>query len=310
MIILSDNRFQIHRPCAATIGFFDGVHRGHRFLLSQLKRLAEERSMPSAVITFPVHPRVVLHAGFQPELLNTCEEKIELLSRTGIDYCLVLNFNRSLAKMSAHDFIKEFLCKKMNVGALLTGYDHRFGHLRSDGFDKYLEYGAECGMEVVKAPSFTDGDVIISSSKIRNLLHAGDAAGANALLGYGYTLKGQVIEGNRIGYTIGFPTANIDVADGHKLIPASGSYAARIVVDDVKYNGMLYVGTRPTLNQESVTARIEVNIFDFCRNIYNKQITVEFIDYIRKDKKFSSLDELKKQLETDKETAWNIFTKQ
>jgi riboflavin kinase/FMN adenylyltransferase len=197
----------------------------------------------------------------------------------------------------------------MNIGVLFVGYDHRFGHLRSDGFDKYLEYGAECGMEVVKTPSFTDNGVIISSSKIRNLLHAGDVAGANTFLGYKYTLKGQVIEGNRIGRTIGFPTANIDVTDEHKLIPASGSYAVRVAVDGVKYNGMLYIGARPTLNQ-SVTTGIEVNIFNFCENIYNKQITVEFIDYIRKDRKFSSLDELKMQLETDRETVWNIFTKQ
>jgi riboflavin kinase/FMN adenylyltransferase len=309
MTILLNNPFQIGRPCAATIGFFDGVHEGHRFLLGEVKRLAEERGMSSAVITFPVHPRVVLQADFQPELLTTYEEKISLLGKTGIDYCMVLNFSRLLSEMSAHDFIKDFLCKNMNISALLIGYDHRFGHLRSAGFDKYVEYGAECKIEVIKALSFTDNGVTISSSKIRNLLHAGNMAGANALLGYNYTLKGQVIEGNRIGRTIGFPTANIDVTDKHKLIPVSGSYAVGVIVDGVKYKGMLYIGTRPTIEQD-IKTRIEVNIFDFCKDIYNKQITVEFIDYIRKDKKFSSLDELKMQLETDKEKAWNIIMKQ
>jgi riboflavin kinase/FMN adenylyltransferase len=302
MKVLSDNIFHIDSFLAATVGFFDGVHGGHRFLLSELKRLAQERGLPSAVITFPVHPRVVLQSGFQAKLLNTYEEKIRLLDKTGIDYCIILDFNRSLAEMSACDFIKKLLCGKMNISTLLIGYDHRFGRLRSDGFDKYAKYGAACGMEVVKAAPFTDNGIITSSSKIRNLIHTCDMAGANALLGYNYTIEGRVVEGNRIGCVLGFPTANMDVADRHKLIPAFGSYAVRAIIDGVKHNGMTYIGARPTLNEGTGTS-IEVNIFDFCEDIYNKQIAVEFMNYIREDRKFSSLDELKLQLKKDREKA-------
>ncbi|MDR2384357.1 MAG: riboflavin biosynthesis protein RibF [Tannerella sp.] len=305
MKVLSNSSFRSNSPLVATTGFFDGVHGGHRFLLSELKRLAQERDLPSAVITFAVHPRIVLQADFHPELLNTYEEKIRLLGKTGIDYCIVLDFDRSLAETPACDFIRELLYKKLNVTTLLVGYDHRFGHLRLDGFDKYAEYGARCGMEVVKTASYTDNGVTISSSKIRTLLHAGNIAAANALLGYNYTLKGRVVEGNKIGRTIGFPTANIAVADKQKLVPAFGAYAVWVDIESVKYKGMLYIGTRPTVDNGSET-NIEVNIFDFRKDIYNKRIAVEFVDYIREDKKFSSLDELKMQLKRDME---NVFEK-
>ncbi|MDR0836483.1 MAG: riboflavin biosynthesis protein RibF [Tannerella sp.] len=300
MQVLSNKNFSLNGPLAATIGFFDGVHSGHRFLLDELKRLAQERSLPSAVITFPTHPRVVLQTDFQPELLTTYEEKIRLLEKTGIDYCIVLDFDLSLAEMSAEDFIKDMLFEKMNIHSLLIGYDHRFGHNRSDGFDKYVEYGATWRMEVIRATSYTDNGLTISSSKIRNLIHAGDMATANAMLGYNYRLKGQVIEGNKIGRALGFPTANIGVTDKYKLIPAFGSYAVHVFVEGVKYKGMLFIGTKTTID-EDVNVSIEVNIFDFCEDIYNKQITVEFIDYIRENKKFPSLDELKMQLEKDRE---------
>jgi riboflavin kinase/FMN adenylyltransferase len=302
MKVLSKNSFQVNCPLAATIGFFDGVHGGHRFLLNELKRLAQERSMSTAVITFPLHPRIILHSDFQPELLNTYEEKIELLGKTGIDYCVVLDFNRSLSEMPARDFIGEILYKKLNINTLLIGYDHRFGHLRSDGFDEYAKYGAACGMEVVRAASFTDNDVTISSSKIRDLLRAGNMIDANTLLGYNYTLKGQVVEGNKIGRTIGFPTANINVTDKHKLIPAFGAYAVWVVIENIRHEGMLYFGTKPTVS-EGVKTGIEVNIFDFCEDIYNKPIAVEFVDYIRENKKFPSPEELKTQLKKDKEQA-------
>jgi riboflavin kinase/FMN adenylyltransferase len=300
MKVLSNNSFQINSSLAVTVGFFDGVHGGHRFLLNELKRLARERNVPSAVITFPAHPRAVLQPDFQAELLNTYDEKIELLHKTGIDYSIVLDFNRSLAETPARDFIQKILYEKMNINTLLIGYDHHFGYMRADGFDKYAEYGAACGMEVIKATSYTDHGITISSSKIRNLLHAGDVNGANALLRYNYTLKGRVIEGNKIGRTIGFPTANIDVTDKTKLIPASGSYAVKATVENVKYKGMLYIGKRPTLNEETQTG-IEVNLFDFYGDIYNKPVVVELVDYIRGDQKFSSLDELKMQLEKDRE---------
>ena len=308
MKVLSNNDFPISRPLAATIGFFDGVHKGHRFLLNDLKHIAEKRGLLTAVITFPVHPRVVLHSDYQPELLNTCEEKIALLSQTDIDYVVMLDFDRSLAEMTAQVFIRDILHNKLNVKTLLIGYDHRFGHLRTDGFDEYTKYGAACGMEVIHAVPYVDNGLTVSSSKVRNLLHSGDVTGANALLGYPYKLEGSVVEGNQIGRIIGFPTANICVADPHKLIPAFGAYAVWVTVEDNRYEGMLYIGTKPTVN-EGIEKNIEVNIFDFSEDIYNKPITVEFTDYIRTDKRFDSLDELKNQLEKDRKKAEEILNK-
>ncbi|MDR2148878.1 MAG: riboflavin biosynthesis protein RibF [Tannerella sp.] len=306
MKVLSNNNFPISLPLAATIGFFDGVHGGHRFLLRELKSIAEKRGLPTAVITFPVHPRIVLQSDYQPELLNTREEKIELLSRTGMDYAIVLDFNRSMAKMTAQDFIREILHAKMDVKTLLTGYDHRFGHLRADGFEQYREYGAACGMEVIQATPYLENGITVSSSKIRSLLHAGDIATANALLGYHYTIEGLVVEGNQIGRTIGFPTANIRTDNLYKLVPAFGSYAVWVTVGKFRYKGMLYIGTKPTVNKRIETF-IEVNIFDFSKNIYNMHITIEFVDFIRADRQFLSLDELKSQLEKDREAALARF---
>jgi riboflavin kinase/FMN adenylyltransferase len=273
-------------------------------LLDEIKRLAATRNMPSAIITFPVHPRVILDSHFKPDMLNSFDEKIEHLSKTGIDYVFVLDFTENLSMMSARDFIHKVLLKKLNVRTLFIGYDHRFGHLRVDGFEKYVEYGKEYGMKVIKAPSFVNNGVKVSSSKIRTMLHSGNVVGAASFLGYNYRLKGHVIEGEKIGRTIGFPTANMDIDDENKLIPAFGSYAVIVNIDGKKYKGMLYIGKRPTLSNDNQMS-IEVNIFDFSMDIYNKSISVEFIECMRGDMKFSSFEALKKQLKIDREKAKN-----
>lgn len=292
----------------ATIGFFDGVHRGHRFLIDELKGIAAERGLASAVITFAAHPRTVLQPGFHPNLLNTPEEKLSRLESTGIDHCIVLDFSLELSRLSAEEFITQILKERLNIKVLLIGYDHRFGHDRTDGFEEYVAYGAACGIEVIKSSPFEAGEVTISSSYIRDRLLDGQIEEAAKLLSYPYSLTGHIVDGYKVGRKLGFPTANIEVDNPDKIIPAIGVYAVWVYVEDERHKGMLYIGDRPTLqNGNQIT--MEVNILNFDRNIYNNQITVEFISYIRGDYKFNSLEELKDQLVIDRDMVSSVLDK-
>ncbi len=290
----------------ATIGFFDGVHLGHRFLIEELKRIAKDRGLPSAVITFSAHPRTVLQTDFHPSLLNTPEEKLAQLESTGLDYCIVLDFSKELSLLSAKDFITKVLKERFNVNTLLIGYDHRFGHDRRDGFEQYVTYGAECGIDVLKASPFETEHETVSSSVIRNKLLNGNVEDAAKLLSYPFSLTGQIVNGYKIGRKLGFPTANINVDNPDKLVPAIGIYAVWVYVDQEKYKGMLYIGNRPTLqNGNDIT--MEVNILNFNKDIYNSRITVSFIAYVREDRRFDTLDELKDQLEEDRKVVDQIL---
>lgn len=302
MIVVNDAHIPEEQPIAATIGFFDGVHAGHRFLIGELKKVAAERGLPSAVITFPEHPRAVLHADYQPKLLNSFGEKVEQLATTGIDYCIVLPFTAELSQLSAQAFMADVLCRQFNVRTLLTGYDHRFGHNRADGFEQYVGYGKACGLEVLRATVFKGDAPHISSSEIRKELAAGKVEQARALLTYPYRLKGTVVSGYQVGRTIGFPTANIRVNEPFKVIPGKGVYAVRVRLEGKEYKGMLYIGCRPTVNNDEGIS-LEVNILNFSGDIYNREIEVTFEHYVRNDIKFQSLDELKQQLTNDRETV-------
>ncbi|MCC8171109.1 MAG: riboflavin biosynthesis protein RibF [Parabacteroides sp.] len=306
MIVINDIQTIPPQGTAATIGFFDGVHLGHRFLIDELKRTAAARNLPSAVITFPQHPRTVLHSDYQPKLLNSFEEKIELLGGTGIDYCIVLPFTPELSRLSAQAFIEDVVSRRYRVKTLLTGYDHRFGHNRTDGFEQYTAYGKACGVEVLRAPAFDAGRIRVSSSEVRAQLAAGNIRKANELLTYPYRLKGTIIVGNQIGRTLGFPTANIRIDEPFKVIPGIGIYAVRVSVDGEEYPGMLYIGNRPTLNRDN-SISLEVNILNFSGNLYNRQIEVSFEEYIRENRKFGSLDELKQQLARDREQVLSLL---
>ena len=290
----------------ATIGFFDGVHSGHRFLLTEMRKLAAERHLPSAVVTFASHPRITLQSDYQPKLLNSFEEKMEHLSMAGVDYIIVIDFSAALASLSARDFIKDILSEKLHVKTLFIGYDHRFGRNRTEGFNEYVIFGRECGIEVVNMPSFADNEIVVSSSKVRHLIEQGDMAAASQLLGYSYRLKGRVINGYKVGRTIGFPTANITIDEKSKILPMNGSYAVWVVIDNIRYKGMLYIGSRPTLEYEDPIS-IEINIFDFSDDIYNKSVVVEFVGFIREDMKFNSLDELSERMREDKEQAKKLL---
>jgi riboflavin kinase/FMN adenylyltransferase len=286
----------------ATIGFFDGVHLGHRYLISELKEIAAQSGLPSAVITFPQHPRAVLHAEYQPKLLNTYSEKVELLSKTGIDYCIVLDFTLELSQLTAKEFITEVLARKLHVETLLIGYDHRFGHNREDGFEDYVAYGKDCNMKVIKASRYSEGEEAVSSSEIRRLISSHNVEEAAHLLTYPYSLKGKIVNGYKVGRTLGFPTANIHVEEPCKIIPAAGVYAVWVFLNGQKHKGMLYIGDRPTLNNGN-NISMEVNILDFSGNIYNNEISVAFIHYVRADIKFDTLEALTLQLKHDRETV-------
>jgi len=283
----------------ASVGFFDGVHIGHRYLIRQVREEAKRLNLPSAIITFPVHPRKVLQTDYQPALLCGYEEKLEQLATTQVDYCITLPFTRDLSLLSAKAFMQKVLKDDMGVHTLFVGYDHRFGHNRENGFPDYERYGKELGMNVIQAREYQVDGENVSSTKIRALLKRGEIQQANSLLSYNYTLSGKIVEGYRVGRTIGFPTANIRSWERFKVVPELGVYAVLVHIRNIVYEGMLYIGTRPTLHDDPEVS-VEVNIFNFNADLYNQSLTVEFIDFIRADRKFDTLEELVVQIHKDK----------
>ena len=291
----------------ATIGFFDGVHLGHCHLINMLKKVARERSVQSCVITFDRHPRQVVQPEWCPDMLTTLDEKTQLLKATGIDRCEVLHFDREMASQSARDFMLHTLKERLGVSILVTGYDNRFGHNRSEGFEDYVRYGKEIGIEVIKGEELTVGSTNVSSSSIRRMLKEGNIEDATRCLGHEYQLTGTVVAGEHIGRTIGFPTANIRPNDSSKLIPANGVYAVDVWSESeedyskseviTRRRAMLNIGTRPTFDGKATT--IEVHIPDFKGNLYGKTLTISFISKIREERRFDSPEALVEQLNKD-----------
>lgn len=291
----------------ATIGFFDGVHRGHRFLIDRVIEEAQRSGMSSAVITFDRHPREVLQTDYQPDLLSTLDEKLLLLSKTHVDNTVVLHFDASLAALTAHDFMRDVLQGQLKVRKLIIGYDNRFGHNRSEGFDDYVRYGKELGIEVIRADAFLPDDVRVSSSVIRTCLREGRVEEANRLLGYDYTIESRIVSGYQNGRKMGFPTANLDVTRCQQLLPASGVYAVLVrLKDSVGWKrGMMNIGHRPTFN--GTTTSMEVNLFNFSGDLYGQELFVSFISKIRDERKFDSIDALAEQLQHDKVQINKLF---
>ena len=305
MIIIDKEHSVPHKPLVATIGFFDGVHRGHCCLIDQVKQVASRKGLPSAVITFPVHPRKVLQADYQPALLLSYEEKVKHLEATEVDYCVSLDFTVEISRLSAYDFML-LLKERLLVDTLLIGYDHRFGHNRAESFDDYKRYGEEIGIEVIQAQKLSDEHT--SSSRIRRFLGQGDVKSAARLLSYNYSISGEVVEGFQVGRTIGFPTANIQIWERYKVVPALGVYAVYAHVNGVRYNAMLYIGKRPTL-QANGDISLEVNLFGFDDDLYGKKLTVEFLEFVRSDEKFANIELLKKQITRDKKNVIAVLAK-
>ncbi len=295
----------IETGIAATIGMFDGVHLGHRCVLSYLKELAAARGLKSGVITFSQHPQHVLHPNGDLKMLMTLEEKLQSLSETGIDYTIVLDFTMELAKLSTREFL-QFIKKQFCVKLLIVGYDHHFGHDRNLSFPDYQRIGEEIGVEVMQTPELDCELGHISSSVIRKLIENGEVAKAAERLSKPFKFAGEVVHGQQNGRKINFPTANIEIFDKTIIVPSNGVYAAKVKVDGKTYGGMLNIGVRPTVDN-SGRKSVEVNIFDFNEDIYGHAIEVAVIAKLRDERKMNGLEELKAQLTIDKNNAIKIL---
>lgn len=306
------NLDNIEGSYTACIGFFDGVHCGHRFLLEHLKKEACRSNTLSAVITFANHPRKLIQPDFKLDLINTLEEKLVNLDSTGIDACFLLDFTEDIRNLTAQEFICDFLSEKMHVTRLLIGYDHRFGKNRAEGFEDYVRYGKTCGMEVLQEPVFDDGsNRNFSSSEVRRSLISGNIKEATTLLGQNYQLEGVVIHGHQLGRKLGFPTANLDPFNADKIIPSNGVYAAEVLLSDGQvFPSMVNIGFRPTVDKEMKRLSVEAHLIGFEGDLYDQTITIKFIDRIRDERKMSSLEELKEQLRKDCISAQKITRQQ
>ena len=303
----SIEEFNISNKTAVTTGTFDGVHNGHKVIIEQLKRAAEKIGGESVILTFFPHPRMVLYPDDSDlRLLNTINERISMLEKTGIDHLIIHPFSKEFSRLSSTEFVREILVNHLNVGTLVIGYDHHFGRNREGSFKHLEELAPLYGFEVEEISAQEIQQVNISSTKVRNSLLNGEVYAANQFLGYNYFIKGTVVDGEKKGRKIGFPTANLKINEWYKLTPSSGVYAVKIKINDNIFNGMLNIGNRPTLNS-SMKETIEVNIFNFDEDIYGLEIEIEFFEKIRDEQKFENLPALTNQLKIDKEQVQKKF---
>lgn len=290
-----------------TTGVFDGVHKGHLEILERLKKAARAIQGSPVVITFWPHPRLVLHLDPAIKLLNTLDEKLELLEKAGIEHVVVIPFTEEFSQLSSDDFITKILVEKLNVRHLIVGFNHHFGKGREGDFDQMLTYGERFGFSVEKLEAQIVENEKVSSTLIRKALVSGEVDVASRYLGYDYSITGTVIVGNRIGRTIGFPTANLRVNHDFKLIPKEGVYAVNVDVCGIRYAGMLNMGYRPTINANPAPISIEVHLINFEGDLYEKDITLHFKQRIRDEVKFSGIEALKQQLNADKAAVMKIL---
>lgn len=298
--------YLVEKDTAVTTGTFDGIHIGHKKILSRLNEMCHQQALRSVLLTFDPHPRKVLFPddhGLQ--LLNTLDEKLELLEATGIDDVIVHPFTKEFSRTTAIYYVRDLLVQKLSMKKLVIGYDHQFGRNREGSIDQLREYAPLYNFDVSEIPAQDIDDVSVSSTKIRKALLAGEVDRASSFLSYDYFVTGSVVEGKKRGAGLGFPTANIQMNSDTKLIPRMGVYAVKVLVGDVFYFGMLNIGHNPTFGSNS-TRTMEVNIFDFNQNIYQKNIRVYFKARIRDEKKFNSPEELVSQLNMDKDQALKI----
>jgi len=293
----SINDFQSTKKTILTLGTFDGVHIGHKKILERITQNTENGKYESLVLTFFPHPRMVLQEKSEIRLLNTIEEKIKLLEATGIENLVVHPFNESFSRLTAEEFVRTILVEKFQIQKIIIGHDHRFGRNRTANIDDLIAFGLEYGFEVEQISAEEIQDVSVSSTKIRKALNEGNMALANEYLGYSYFLNGTVVKGKQLGRTIGFPTANIYIEEDYKLIPKIGVYVAKAIVNGETLYGMMNIGFNPTVNGEKQT--IEIHLFNFDKDIYDQNIEVSLLHYIREEQKFGSLDALKAQLHQD-----------
>lgn len=298
------------RSPVVTIGTFDGLHKGHQVILERLKNLAAKINGETVVFTFYPHPRVVTSPNEDSlRLLTTKDEKTELFRKYGIDHLIIYPFDKAFASLTYTEFVEDILVKKIGTKCLVVGYDHKFGKNREGGFEYLKKCAEKYNFSIEKMDALTSGEgENISSTKIRAALQEGDIKTANHYFGHEFTLHGTVVEGKQLGRKMGFPTANIESSDKHKIIPGYGVYAVKVEFDGKTFNGMLNIGTRPTFNKNADNRSIEVNIFDFSADIYGEKLTLCFVDKIRDEKKFPGIESLIEQLKKDRESALKILS--
>lgn len=299
------DRLPVFRQAVVTIGTFDGVHRGHRQIIDQVVTEAKFSGGESVIITFHPHPRQIVKGSHPVALINTLEEKINLLEEAGVDHLVVVPFTAEFSGLTATQYVEDFLLKLFNPHTLIIGYDHRFGKNRSGDFKLLEKYAAENKFNLVEIPPQLLKEAAVSSTRIRDAVQQGDMTLAHDLLGYPFNFEGTVVEGNRIGRTIGYPTANLHVNDTEKLTPGNGVYAVTVQIpgqmESTTRKGMMNIGHRPTVDGTRRT--IEANIFDYKGDLYGEMIRVQVYQYLRGEQKFSGLEELKRQLAKDQEAA-------
>ena len=307
-IFNSIQSFTTQSKTIVTLGTFDGVHLGHKKILEKVIASSKNLNAESVVLTFFPHPRTVLQSTEEMKQLNTIDEKIVLMNELGIDNLVIHPFNKDFSRLTAEEFVKNVLIEQFNIKKIIIGHDHRFGRNRTADINDLIEFGKEYDFEVEQISAEEINEAAISSTKIRNALNEGNIDLANQYLGYEYMISGKIIEGKKLGRTIGFPTANIFVEENYKLIPKSGVYIVKVNVLEKAFFGMMNIGTNPTTD-DSKNQKIEVNILEFDNDIYNKPITIHFLKRIREEKKFDTLNDLKNQLNLDKEATLSFAKK-
>lgn len=303
------DEFQKVENAVVTIGTFDGVHVGHRKIISRLTEVANEIKGESVILTFFPHPRMIINPEQENlKLITTINEKAALLEQLGVDHLIITPFTRDFSNLSAETYISKILVEKIGISKIIIGYDHHFGKDRQGNLSALQKFANEYDYEVEEIPEQDIHDVAVSSTQIRNALLRGDVQTANDFLGYSFSLFGQVIKGDQLGRTLGFPTANLLIEENYKLIPGDGIYAVRVRLPENSqtYKGMAYIGNRPTIN--GMSRNIEVNIFDFDQDIYRQYITIEFIHFIRGDIRFDNIEALKQQISSDKQSALKLLS--
>lgn len=294
----------VFRNAVVTIGTFDGVHTGHQQIIAQLKAEADAIDGETVIITFHPHPRkIVTHRDVF--ILNTLEEKTGLLREQGIDHLVVVPFDEAFSQQTPKEYVQHFLFEKFHPHTVIIGYDHRFGKGRHGDYHLMDDFGKELGFAVKEIPEHVLNNITVSSTRIREALLHHDVHTANTYLGYDYFFEGTVIEGSKLGRTLGYPTANIRVETPEKLIPANGVYAVIASIDQSTYKAMMNIGFRPTV--DGTKRMIEVNLFDFNQDLYGKTLRVYVKHYLRGEIKFNGLEELKNQLAVDKESALKVL---
>jgi len=293
--------FTTQQPTVLTIGTFDGVHLGHQKIIERVVTTARQEGLLATIFTFFPHPRMVVQHDKSLKLIHTLEEKKQLLQRLGVDLLVVQPFNEAFAQLTAEEFVSTILVQHLNVKKVIIGYDHRFGRNRTANINDMRLFGEKYGFAVEEISVQEVDEVSVSSTKIREALNKGDVTTAEHYLGTPYSLTGTVVHGLKLGRTLGYPTANIQVTEDYKLIPKDGVYAVYSYIDARKVYGMMSIGKNPTI--EGKGASIEVYFFDFNGDLYDRELTIYFVKYLREERKFSSVALLKKQLQDDETTA-------